>query len=341
MKVLITGMTSRQTNRKRSPVSVASLLTKSLEADDHDVTMKRLTSVNEPLWDYEAVIMGLASPLSPSARYTVTALSALQDAQESGTLKAVFVDDPDVRKLWYGSKSVLAKPERLWSDYYIGRPGVTQTVNDAAARDKILSMLEWVQHGLDGTVQVWWPAHPWASDAIVNSMLLEHGRADQDAVGGLDLTPVLLEDSPHREVVSPGEGWIEDMQYSTEEMVFDPSSTRYALQLRSSNEENIERTISMYQFGYGVVQGLTGNNGQGGWWTPTPALAAMAGRLYVPSRKEAELMGGAYYHLPSNLEYLDIPDEYNAKLQEQVQRLKEISWSMDRLRTETSGVLGA
>ena len=109
----------------------------------------------------------------------------------------------------------------------------------------------------------------------------------------------------------------------------------------SSNEENIERTISMYQFGYGVVQGLTGNNGQGGWWTPTPALAAMAGRLYVPSRKEAELMGGAYYHLPSNLEYLDIPDEYNAKLQEQVQRLKEISWSMDRLRTETSGVLGA
>lgn len=341
MKVLISGMTSRQTNRDRNPLSVASLLHRALEADGHDVTMQRLRSVSEPLWDYDAVILGLASPLSPSARYTVTTLSALQDALESGTLKAVFVDDPDIRKLWYGTKSVIARPDRLWSDYYIGRPGVVETSGDEAARDKVMGMLDWVQSGLDGTVQFWWPAHPWASDATVNSMLLEHGRADQASVGGLDLTPVLLGDPPHRDMVSPGEAWVEDMQYSTDEMVFDPSSTRYSMQLSNTHEESVERKISMYQFGYGVVQGLTGNTGQGGWWTPTPALAALAGRLYVPSRKEAELMGGPYYHLPSDLEYLDVPDEYSRKLQEQAQYLKEASWSMEQLLTETNGVLGA
>ena len=265
-------------------------------------------------------------------------LPAMQEAHESGSLKAVFVDDPDVRKLWHGAKSVLTSPDRLWSDYYSGRPGVHEAREDGKVRDSVLSMLEWVQAGLDGTVPVWWPAHPWATDTALHSQMLSHGRADQSSIEGLALTPAVLATDVSRVMVDHGDGWVEETLYSTEPMVFDPSSTRYALPYKST--PTVDDNVRMYQLSYGVVQGTTGNRGFGGWWTPTPALAALAERIFLTTSNDGKEIGGPYYRIPSEVEDLGT-DDYRALQGEQRSYLEERSWTMEKLRTTLTGALGA
>lgn len=327
MQVLVTGMTSRTSSFKRE-AAFPSLIARTLKQMGHDVTMHVEYSGAK---HYDAVIAGIASPLSPSSSYLVQTAQTVMEAQGKGNLAAVLVDNPDMGSITHASASVLRSPERLEKSFYQKRPGMAAYADSGSIRSTVLTFIEQMESWSWKTAV--WPGHAWSPDHL--------GDRGSTFSVPVDPTSTLAQlaverlsagsGSPSR---LPGSSWISETTYF-EDSGFDPSVTREIYDM-TLGDEAATRIMDVYQKSYGIIQG---NKSFPGWWTPTPCLAAVVGRLFIAHPAEAEMLGDAYYLLPSAVERLEQSD-YHALVKQQEARQEEVSWTRRQLFETLHGVLG-
>lgn len=330
MKILITGMTSRMTSFSRES-GFPSLLARSLSLFGHDVSMLvEYSGVSK----YDAVIAGLASPLAPSSTYLVPTAQTIDEAQQQGKLAAVFVDDPDIKKLTHGSTSALRRIDRLEKPFFAARPGMQAFTENPSLRASVMDFIERMSEWRWGTVL--WPGHSWALDKVSASGLGTFQSVPIDPTAALRSVATKrwpsVDSVPGRHA-APGVSWMAETTYF-QDYAFDPSIARQVFDVMTGEE--LSKTADMFAMSYGV---LHGNSSSPGWWTPFPYLAALAGRIYLPHPAEGQLMGQAYYLLPSTVEYLDA-DDYQALAAVQMKRHEEIAWTRKQLLETLNSVLG-
>jgi hypothetical protein len=285
----------------------------------------------------------VASPLSPSATYTIPALLTIDAARAAGNLSALFIDDPDARKLTDGTTSLLRKPSRLSTSYYEKRPGADRLNSGTLTRTRVFGAAEWVITDTDTTVL--WPAHTWASSLPLSSVF----PGSPERLLGLDVTAPLLALAETKEFLPQRlermRAWMIEIAYAgpagpahKAARAITESVHQASLTVKT-DDTDIVATVEAYQLGYGVTQPEIGD-GYHGWWTPTPALALpLADTIYVPPSNEGLHLGGHLYRLPYQLEGLD-PYDYDLLLAHQQAEFMEKSWPSSILSTHLTGVIG-
>lgn len=346
MRILITGMTSRTTSEKRS-MAFTCLLARQLHRMGHDVDLTWLrdgrTDGNSAVRGYDAVFVGVSSPLSPSATYTIPALLTIHAARMAGNLAALIVDDPDARKIIDGTTSLLRKPSRLSSTYYEKRPGSEALRAKTNTRTCVLTTAAWILSDIDTTIL--WPAHPWASSLPLSSVF----AGGSERLVGVDVTAPLLALAETQSFTPQRPdrllAWMIETAYAgsgaqaARAARNATKSVRQASLTVKTKDTDIVAAVEAYQVGYGITQPETGD-GYHGWWTPTPALAlSLADTIYVPPANEGMRIGGHLYRLPYQLEGLD-PYDYDLVLAHQQAEFMEKSWPSSTLSTHLTGVIG-
>jgi hypothetical protein len=330
MKILITGMTSRMTSFSRES-GFPSLLARSLHLFGHDVTMMvEYSGVDR----YDAVFAGIASPLAPASTYLVPVAQTVDEASRQGKLAAVFLDDPDVRKIGHACSSALKRPERLQKPFYAARPGMKAFIEDDSLKATVMEFIERMSTWTWETVL--WPGHPWAEDRVSGSGSGGFRSIPVDPTAALRAIivkrwPDLL-NVPGRGT-APGAPWIAESTYFHDHN-FDPSMKRSVYDVMTG--ENVTRSAEMFALGYGI---LHGNDVSPGWWTPWPYIAALTERIYVPHPHESQLMGSPYHLLPHTLEDMDVVD-YHFLATTQMNYHEEIACPRQQLHRTLSDVLG-
>jgi len=342
MKILITGMTSRTTSEKRS-MAFTALLARQLRRMGHDVDLTWIRDKYESVREYDAVLVGVSSPLSPSATYTIPALLTIHQARMAGNLSALIVDDPDARKIIDGTTSLLRKPTRLSSTYYEKRPGSADLRPGGNTRTCVLTTSAWVLDDTETTIL--WPAHPWASSLPLSSVF----AGGSERLTGIDVTAPLLALAETKEFLPQRldrmRAWMIEIAYAGRSGMAHKAargitkSVRQASLTVKTDDTDITAAVEAYQLGYGITQPNIGD-GYHGWWTPTPALAlSLANTIYVPPSNEGLILGGHLYRLPYQLEGLDDYD-YDLVLAHQQAEFMENSWPSSTLSTHLNGVIG-
>jgi hypothetical protein len=114
VKILVTGMTARQT---RDTDSIAGFITKALEEDGHEVTCGKPSMeamIDGQGWDHVYVGLGPLHGLGTSSMYG--ALTAIGTHIDKCTL---YVDDLDVSKIGSGFRVMRNNPMRLVKPFYV------------------------------------------------------------------------------------------------------------------------------------------------------------------------------------------------------------------------------
>lgn len=187
MKVIVTGMTSRQANRRSAEraMNFTGLLVKALEIEPNDVDWLEpdLAWDADFVNDYDHVIVGVSSLLSLASNRAYGALNVIGHAWDTGSL-ALFLDAPDAGKVATSLKVVSANPDALTKKLFSQRKGYEQTFVPAKRRHldrtiEVLASSDWP------TTFV--PALPWQT-----SSSRVFGSA-QMLAGGQGITPITLD----------------------------------------------------------------------------------------------------------------------------------------------------
>lgn len=329
VKVLITGMTSRMTAFSRE-LGFPSLLARAIKDQGHEVTMHVEHSGVER---YDAVIVGIASPLSPSSTYLVPAAQTIDEASRSRKLAAILVDEHDLNKIGHGCASLLRKPVRLDRSFYRSRPGTDTYISNESVRSTVLSVVE--RMSLWSWDTIVWPAHPWGEGKFPQKGSAQAIGIDLSATLHSLIETRIADRPPFHSLDLKKAVWIAETTYF-ENAKFDPSITRPFFEV-SLGDKTVASVLDRFLVAYGVIHG---NSEWPGWWTPNLALARAASTLFVPHPDEGSLMGGPYYLLPSSVEELDGADYESLTASQGKHYEEDLCLPSSKLEATLTGVLG-
>lgn len=315
-RTLVTGMTSRTASPRAPRDAFSRLLADHLDAD------RGLPRITTSVADYDDVIVGIASPLAPSANHAIHALRVLADAVEHGNLRAVVIDDPNAETVIAGCRSILRDPDRLTRPYFAKRPGFNLVaVKQSDTRNKSLRALEYL---VEGEIPlVLWPGYEWADDYSIQQTFAHAKR-----VQSIDFSSAVMEMSDTAligSVLPRVKAWIHEDFYAP---YVGLEALTFPVHTGSLGERNLD-----YLEAWGVLQGQTRVEG---WWTPTAAHAISRGALFVANGED-----GARLNISSATALEDKDSrERDAAAADQKTQFEEVSWSSETLSARLSGALG-
>lgn len=299
MKILITGMTSRQANPDASvkAVSVAWLLTEAMRDMGHEVEF-RDPHVEEDLDEFDRVFVGLAPLHGLGSNRAYGALSAILRTIANDRL-TLYIDDPDLGKVISGIRTNVANPNRFTKAFFAykkeheiaNRPEYKEWL---ASGIKILNDNAWPQFLI--------PVHAWADDKVIDFYL----KQAPQAVGNTcridlsaympDFTPESEKDTPPRTrqwitESKPSEKWMEQQRLTLPLRV---------MRNRYEGKVNDQNLVALYRKSLGVIQDPIKPVG---WWHPRIGYAAQAGAIYCTKWQDVQALGEAYTVLPDRVEH--------------------------------------
>jgi hypothetical protein len=161
VKILVTGMTSRQANSRSAAraVNFTSLLVDALQVEPNEVHWLEpdVTWTREFLDDYDQVIVGVSPLLSLASNRVYGALNVIGHMWDDGPL-TLFLDAPDAKKVATNLKVVSANPETLTKKFFSYRKGYAQACV-ATKRNHLVRTVEVLASSDWPTTLV--PALPW------------------------------------------------------------------------------------------------------------------------------------------------------------------------------------
>ncbi len=129
MKILVTGMTSRQANPRAAEraQNFTGLLVAALQVEPNEVHWREpdVTWTREYLDDYDHVIVGVSPLLSLASNRAYGALNVIGHMWDDGPL-TLLLDTPDAKKVATNLKVVSANPETLTKRFFSYRKGYAQ-----------------------------------------------------------------------------------------------------------------------------------------------------------------------------------------------------------------------
>ena len=116
MKIFITGYNRHHTDARMTG-TIASLIRTSLVESGHFVHQGPPEDYYKD--SYDQVFVGVSSPLAASSRHSLAALLLLFRLAQSGPGLALFIDDPDIKKIGSGHRRAAREPESLTTDFLV------------------------------------------------------------------------------------------------------------------------------------------------------------------------------------------------------------------------------
>jgi hypothetical protein len=339
-QIFITGYSPRQCS-SASAGSIGALIGAALTLCGHEVT-------HGPPYEYsdrfDVVLMGMSSPLAPTARYAITALSLMSALVDQSARVAVYIDDPDVSRLAASHRRIMRYPMDLHSGVVLNN----RSPADRAMASEEASM-EAALYGayLISSPPCSWrsilPRHRWFHEAATGATLPE-GVCEWSSV---DLSPLLLHEAAlidmgieaaerGHKARNRADYWIREYRTTSR------SKKNRWIESVCSNicSPTVDAVDIRDDVVLGFCQALTalGTLEQprsatvSGWWTPWPALTIAAGGFYATDSRASKLLGGPFNILPSYFESLPA-DERTAVVASQRSALRAAlrAWDIDAI----------
>jgi hypothetical protein len=322
MKILITGMTSRQANPEASlkDVTFAHLVAQALRHVGHDVE-HRNPSITEDVSNYDLVVVGVAPLHALGSNRVYGALSAIMRTWNTGKL-VLMIDDPDTGKIFSGIRTMVDEPTRLTKPFF-----AYKLEHALASEDPWKS---WLAEGVKILRDAEWPTVIVPQHAWMETPRLAGAGTQLPRVVGVDPTQLIDYTAPEpRErrsvwTVEAGQSntWLQQIAPFLSLPVERHGSA--GLPRFTKDKERLENYASVR----GVMIPTVCN---GNWWTSRPALATRAGAFALTDWKAVRPLGECWTLTPEQAESGLTHDKLSAALRDQRESLIEHTPTADQV----------
>ncbi len=299
MKILITGMSSRQANPQaaKRDITVAVLLKRALEDAGHTVEL-RDPKVEEDVSGFDHAFVGLGPLHGMGTNRSYGTLSVILRMWPNKL--TLFSDDQDMGKIIGGLQTVLADPDARFTKPFFkykkdwdvaSQPGWRPWLLEGV---KMLRDYEWPQFLI--------PAFPWADvpQLVKRIPNAQNTTTAVDLSVYLDDFPIDLDPELQRDQIWVTEAPVSDRWLTQQRIGFELEHYGSGSTKRPNDQLLVER--------YSQVWGVVESPIDFGWWTSRIGYAAMARSLYVTKWQNVSALGDAYGLLPDAAEQLSITD---------------------------------
>ena len=299
MKILVTGMTSRQANPEASKrdVTFAHLLTEALLHQGHDVE-HRDPHILEDLSDFDHAFVGLAPLHGLGANRMYGALAVILRTWGDGKL-SLYTDDPDMAKVTGGIRTMVTNPDRFTKPFFAYKKE-HDIASEPAWRD-------WLNTGVKMLNDTPWPrlivpGFSWSSPYDYYRTRVPHAEG---RISTLDLTSFLpgeeLEpnDAPEQRWVTEakrGDKWLNRTR-PQHPVAFLGTPKSNADERRPADPQLLE----LYHRSQGVLHSPIDPIG---FWHSRIGYAAKAGTVFTTRWQDVQPLGDAYTVLPATVDDL-------------------------------------
>lgn len=299
MRVLVTGMTSRQASARSAEraVNFTGLLVAALRSGGDDVHWVEpdVTWTPADLDSYDKVVVGVSPLLSLASNRAYGALNVIGHrwGGDEGSL-VLFMDAPDAKKVGVNMRVLLSQPDSLTKRFFSYRKGYAQACVPAV-RDHLVETVGIMSLGAWPTTFV--PALPWQSST---SRVFEAAHA---LVGGDGATPIMLDAfiaPPTVPLSAKRRHWAVDSMKPDWYRTVGATWPVEALTGKSwVNDERIMKTLAS------TSGTLIEPTRLGTFWTPRFKQSLMCNTPVYSNWLETMTLGESWSMLPSSIEDLD------------------------------------
>lgn len=300
MRLLLTGMTSQQTNLQshRKSVNFCGLLWEAFRQNGHEVYWQdpSVNSSVEDLREFDHVIVGVAPLTALGANRAYGALSIIERLWSSPKLK-LLVDAPEPMKITTSLQAVLEHPENLTKDFFSYRKEYGLAKSPEVSK-RLLEAVRLLHVSGDAWPWTLVPGLPWMSDAEVYQQLPIGAK---DRVQFVNLDALLFEryDNPedrarvHHWAYEKGtkSGWLKSQLLSAPVKEL-PHTFR--VETNSLTIQQLETSIGC----------LVGAHRSSSWWSPRFAMSLSQRTPVFTDWRATSQLGDVWSTLPSALEVM-------------------------------------
>ena len=307
MNILITGFTPRSANPKfRRRIGIAQLLEAGYRAAGHKVQCGSWFpgDLDEPFPDdYDLVIVGLSSPLAPSASYTYPAMLTLERLWGQDRL-VLFPEDPATWKIKNGTLSALRDHSRLYSNYLSSRAHYMDIFSDDEALwDKTAELQRRVlQAAAYLLTKDPWPTYlvPAFKDADLDPLLDYAPPGARRAAVPIDFTQLYRThfDELHEAIPSTVDVWLTESK-PTDAGLNTVITANQRVEVHAYDDAAFSTALAP---ALGVLEHSKEYGKLPGSWSSTPAIAATVESFFHGWAETYDRLGNAYRVLPTAYE---------------------------------------
>jgi hypothetical protein len=297
MKVFMTGCTSPQASKTASESlpSFAGIIYLALTQSGCDVTWSdpSIKMDKEYLSQFDAVLVGISSPMGLTSHRLYGALSVVNIAYELGNL-SIFVDAPEPHKVWNGLRGVYKNPKELVKDFYIKRKEFNDTLEP--------KNFEKVFAGLSKLYTEIWPktlipGYPWTNP---ESILKYIPNVDPNNVFALVPDSALLNVERGPRGLAEGGYWCIDDPKTDWFKKTEKHLTHETMQYRDGRTETNQDILVKLNNATGAL--ISTYRDGASWWLPSLAQALFVGVPVVTDWRLTISMGQEWGVLPFAIE---------------------------------------
>lgn len=299
MKILVTGMTSRQCSEKASKrdVTFAWLLKQALEEMGHVVEL-RDPNVEEDLSDYDHAFVGLGPLHGMGTNRSYGALAVCLRMWD-GKL-TIFLDDEDQGKVLGGLRTVLNDPGKRFCKEFFAYKRDWEVAKEEPYYSWLLSGVKMLSENAWPRLIV--PAFAWADRA----KLVRIPNAAHNTIG-IDLSAYLPQFETHTDGVArtwvyEGNGkskWFQQQRTTIPILYVGKEDENDPYRIKRPHDDKL---VNLYRNYWGVLN----EPSEGGvGWTSRMGYAVQAETLYITRWQDVEPLGQAYALLPDTAEQMD------------------------------------
>lgn len=297
MRIMLTGMTSQQTNPQshRKSINFAGLLWESLRHEGHEVYWQD-PSVEMSCFDYrrfDHVIVGVSPISALGANRAYGALSAIECLWDKPKLN-LLIDAPDPIKMQTSFRAIVDNPDNLTKEFFSYRkeyrlaivPSTTERLVNAV---KLLDSERW-----PNTIV---PRLPWQSDTSIMNQL-PRGAA---RIKPLNLDSLILDKYMNLEPREREARWSYEKnsmpRWLGRQNVSLPAQELPSTFRVETNTETVRQLSTAIGF-------LAWPSKSGTWWSPKIPMAVSQMTPVFQDWKETQWLGRGWTSLPGSFEQL-------------------------------------
>jgi len=334
VKVLVTGMTSRQTNPAKTggDVMFSWLMCEALRSAGHEVELRR-PNVEEDLSSYDHIFVGLAPLHGLGSSSAYGAISAILRNWGDSSRLSLYLDDPDALKVVGGIRTMTTDPGRFTKPFFAYRREYEIANSD--------EWRPWLRLGVTKLDSEAWPRlvvpmHSWgnADAAYASRVPQAAGR-----IVGLDMSKFLprFPDTPYQE---RKQHWIyEDKSIGKwrrqQQTSFE--TIRWGKDSPHGRRPADPKLLEAYGEAWGI---LAPPQDPAAWWTSRMGYAMQAGAVWCSKWQDLTALGEDFAWLPYQIEELSLSDR-DALAARQAETFYKMSANRDTVVSTLEDAIGA
>ena len=322
MKIFLTGCTSPQASKTHSEnfPSFAGIIYTAFIELGYEVTWSNpsVDMTREYLSQFDAVVVGMASPLGLTSHRLYGALAVINEAIEIGNL-SLFIDSPEPHKVWNGIRGVYKQPLSLIKDFYSKRQEYDKVL-EKENFEKIYSAISKLYTGIWPRTIV--PGHSWTKAGSVTKHI---PNIDPTNIFAICPDSLILNTKRHGTKSLEEKYWCVDDAGTDWSKKIEKNLSYQMQPYRQGRFEGSQEIATRLDKSVGLLVSTYKNNDS--WWTPSLSQGLHVGTPVVTDWRHSQLLGEEWSKLPSQIEEMSPQERISlAKNQKEIYKLSIPSW---------------